>query len=115
MEHFIGLIAEKFMSSEQDVQALTAYDQMMKTKGWIVHRDVLNLVIGLISEAMLSSKFTKLDATEKDVQQRAYAEVVTLIRFLLNPLARIQRVGRVQRHNKAMEETLKGSIVRGRN
>ena len=114
MEHFIGLIADKFMSSEQDSQALAHYVDMTKSKGWKVHQDILNLLVGLISEDLLSSKFTKLDAVEKDVKQRAYAEVVTMVRFLLYPLARIQRVGRIQRHNKAMEETLTGSTMRGR-
>jgi len=65
---------------------ISAYVSMKGTPGWRVHVEMLMLLRGAIAEEMLSNDFTELDATEKDIQQRAYSMVEDLIMFLTNPL-----------------------------
>jgi len=69
---------------------ITAYASMKGHAGWSVHVEMLMLLRGSIAEELLSERFTKLDATEKDVQQRAFSMVDELIKFLVNPLKKAQ-------------------------
>lgn len=73
---------------------LAAYTSMKGQYGWEVHTEMLMLIRGAVAEEMLSMDFTELPATEKDVQQRAYAMVDELIMFLLNPLAKAEQRAR---------------------
>ena len=76
---------------------ITAYATMKSHPGWDVHIEMLMLLRGSIAEELLSERFTKLDAREKDVQQRAFSMVDQLIKFLTNPLAQAQERAKVYR------------------
>jgi hypothetical protein len=69
---------------------LSAYATMKGHPGWNVHVEMLMLLRGLVAEEILSKNFTNLDATEKDIQQRAYSMVEELIMFLINPLKKAE-------------------------
>jgi len=79
--------------------ALHKYKAMQETEGWQVHLAMLLYIQGLFAEDMLSPRFTGLKPIEKDVNQRAYAMVNTLIQFLLNPLEIVQAQNAVDQHN----------------
>lgn len=68
-------------------EGVEAYEAMQHTKGWQFHQSVLQLVRGNMLEVLLSKKFTEKSAQEKDVLQRTFHELNSIITFLLNPLA----------------------------
>ena len=73
---------------------ISAYTQMKGQYGWSVHQELLMLIRGKMAEEILSERFTKLDATEKDARQRAYHMADNLIMFLLNPLKKAQEAAK---------------------
>lgn len=86
MRHLLRGIGQHFYERDVDDRKLTEYVSMRQHVGWGTHREMLLTLRGMIATELLSDRFTKLDATEKDVQQRAYSHVNELINFLLNPL-----------------------------
>lgn len=82
MRHILSEISEHYSED----QKLNTYWHMKEHPGWPVHQEILLLIRGKMAEELLSFRFTKLDKDEKDAQQRAYAYVDEIIRFLLNPM-----------------------------
>lgn len=72
----------------------------------------LQLYTGLMLEDMLSDRFTKLNAAEKDVQQRAYAQVHDLIEWIMQPEVEATKLNLIRQHNEKM---MKGVTNHGRN
>jgi hypothetical protein len=87
LRRLITKLSDHYADFEENNRSITAYAQMENHPGWSIHKEMLLLLRGLVAEDLLSKKFTELDATEKDVQQRAYSMVDDFIQFLLNPLA----------------------------
>lgn len=109
MTKHLNKLMRALFSTEQGHQSLTKYAQMTEHPGWAVHKDCLVTLKGLILEELLGRQFTKLDATEKDVQQRAYAGVNEVIDFLLNPVAEARSMNKVRKHNMKMGATVTGA------
>lgn len=103
MKSIIQKLKLKLLSSETDVQNLTKYLDMKQHPGWAVHVALLIEMRNHIMEDMLRERFTKLDAVEKDVRQRAYAQVNDVLEFLINPVADAYRMGMIRKHNQMME------------
>src|SRR5512139_2969022 len=61
------------------------YERSLKTQEWKFLRDTLLLIKATILTDMLSTRFTNLDMSEKDVEQRAYFNIMEVIDFLLSP------------------------------
>jgi len=95
VKKLIFKLSDHYADFEKNNRSITAYAQMENHPGWSVHKEMLLLLRGLIAEDLLSQKFTELDATEKDVQQRAYSAVDDFIQFLLNPLAQAKKRAKI--------------------
>jgi len=86
MRSLLRQLSEHYAARESEDRKLSTYIAMRKHEGWEVHQEMMLILRGMIAGELLSDRFTKLDATEKDVQQRAYSYTNDLIDFLLNPL-----------------------------
>lgn len=101
------------MNSEEGVQQVSQYQDMKSHPGWAAHQQFLMLVIEKIGNDMLSQKFTNLDPTQKDVQQRVYSQMFEVIKFLIDPLKMAEPSRKITKHNKQMEATF-GSDQKGK-
>ena len=84
-------------NNAQTQRKISAYVSMKGQHGWNVHVEMLMLLQGAIAEYMLSSEFTELPTTEKDIRQRAYAMANELIMFLINPLKKAEERAKFMR------------------
>ena len=100
-------ISKSFWETEENVRSAEKYRRMTKEPGWAVHQGLMVQIANQISLYMLSEDFTRLDATEKDVQQRAFFVSKEIIDFLLNPLKGAKKHAEFIQHNKKMEATQK--------
>lgn len=105
MDKHIRKLWTMLTKTAEGQQSLTKYAQMANHEGWKVHQDMMLILKGLIVEDMLTKRFTELSPIDKDVRQRAYAQVVEVIDFLHNPQAKAQNMTAIQTHNRRMEAT----------
>lgn len=98
MKSLLREISIAFANSNQDDRKMSSYYGMMEHDGWKVHQEFLWLIRGKLAEEMLSERFTNLDQQEKDSRQRAYYYCDELVRFLLAPLERAQKVAKLRRN-----------------
>ena len=54
-------------------------------------KDIFTVIKGTILITMLSSAYTKLDQTEKDVMQRTFFHITEMLDFLLAPVKTVQK------------------------
>jgi hypothetical protein len=97
-------ISLEFLQSEEGNRLGTQYVDMQNHPGWKVHESILISVANTISQSMLSEEYTKLQALEKDAQQRGYFISKEIIDFLLDPLKGAKKYAAVMQHNKKMQE-----------
>lgn len=95
--------------TEAGQQNLRKYHQMTTHEGWKVHQDCLLTLKGLILEELLSRRFTDLKPIEKDIRQRAYADVIEILNFLYDPFKEARTLSDISNHNRRMGATLKGA------
>ncbi|MHC4748387.1 MAG: hypothetical protein ACYTFW_00800 [Planctomycetota bacterium] len=98
----------RFFSTPDGEVAYHKYEQMMKTDGFKIHKAFLTEIANGLLLYMVSKKYTDLDSSQKDVEQRAIFECKELIDFLLNPTEGLKRHNIMAAHNKRMERTVKG-------
>ena len=79
-------IAKWWEQSDEFKRGIGEYERVINSKDWQFIKELLMGMQGIIVNDMLSKAFTKLDATEKDVSQRAYYQTVQILNFLANPL-----------------------------
>jgi hypothetical protein len=74
-----------FQKSEDFQHKMDTYGRFLSTQDGQFIKDVFLTIKGVILEDMLSTRYTKLEANEKDVQQRAYHHITKLMDFLAEP------------------------------
>ncbi len=95
-------IASELIFADSDKHMMTAYLDMTKHPGWETHKAMLLAIFQGIGNDLLSSEFTKKDASEKDITQRVYYELSEIIKFLLNPQEEAKQAIKITAHNKKM-------------
>lgn len=103
-----------FFTTPDGEVAYHKYEQMMKTEGFAVHKAFLTQIANGLLLYMVSKKYTDLDQSQKDVEQRAIFECKELIDFLLSPAKGLKKHNLIAIHNKKMEQTAKGSSSKGK-
>ena len=105
----LNRLSHYFRKSEQGQHNLTKFRQMMDQPGWPVFVDSMIYLKGCILEELLSDRYTGLEPIEKDVQQRAYADIVKVLDYFADPLAKARSQDAIALHNSKMEATVKGA------
>jgi len=88
MDNLIKMLVSDIAKSEMDFEL---YHSLRNHDGWKMHLQYLEKLRLLMSVDMLNDSFTKLSAEEKDIRQRTYAGINTVLNFLVNPFERIQK------------------------
>jgi hypothetical protein len=109
MRKFLIDITKTYIESEEGHAQLANYYDMRNHAGWKAHQTFMMLLIEKIGNEMLSTRFTKLDAQKKDIEQRVYNSMYEVLRFLIDPLKMAESTRKIQKHNKQMEATLPGA------
>ena len=65
-----------------------------------------------ISNEVLSRRFQKLPSDEKLIQLAAYAKVSTLLKFFLNPIARVEALAKRKRYSDSIGAPVKQALQR---
>ena len=108
MKRYLKAILKHYWQTNDDEHKLDHYDHMMREHpGWAVHKAFLIHCLQEIGNEMLSERFSKKTADEKDVLQRTYCNMAEVIKFLLDPMAEVRKQAKVIQHNKKMQETTK--------
>jgi len=95
MKDVLQQFVSYFQKSEEFQQRIDSYGRFLNTQDGKFVKDVFLSIKGVILEDMLSTNFTKLDANEKDVQQRAYHHIVELMDFLAEPKRWVKRRSKI--------------------
>ncbi len=106
MHYALMKLSKKIISAEEEHQKMRKYMQMMDHDGWKTQFEWLNYLRGVIAEDLLSDRFARLTADEKDVLQRAYNFSDQLILFLLDPTQGPRKVVETLKHNRAVEQAM---------
>ena len=85
MKNLLANIEARFKADESFQRLLLNYSRAMKTEDWQFFLYAIESVKMEMHGDLLSSRFTKLDAVEKDVQQRAYYNIRQVLDFLSDP------------------------------
>ena len=93
-------ISVGYMKTEDRVNAVKHYMDMMEHRGWEAHERFLTEVLNGINHYMFSEEYTNLNEKEKDVQQRVFYHVKEVIQFLANPLKGANIHAAIKQHNK---------------
>lgn len=78
-------------SNDAVKRGIESYQRFLEAPDMAFYRDMLRTIQGAMLQDVFSNTFTELDATEKDVQQRAYFQINQLIDFLIAPSRWIQK------------------------
>ena len=95
MKDVLQQFVNYFQKSEEFQQRLDTYGRFLLTSDGKFVKDVFMSIKGVILEDMLSNSYTKLEANEKDVQQRAYHEITELMDFLAEPKRWVKQRSRI--------------------
>lgn len=87
MKNLLLTLEQRFQTDESFQRLLQNYTRALKEEHWQFLLYVIESVKAEMREDLLSQRFTKLEAVEKDVQQRAYYNIRQVLDFLSNPQA----------------------------
>ena len=91
MRKFVMEIAKQCVSDDAFVQNFRQFLDMRSDPSWQAFVRLLHTVQGLMATELLSDRFAKEDALEKDIKQRTYANIRHFLEFLENPSLELQR------------------------
>ena len=101
-------VTRQIFETDQGRQDYRKFVQMRDHDGFKSYLyKYLNLYIGLMLEDMLSDRFTKLPAVEKDIEQRAYKLVHELTTWIMQPEIEASKLNLIRQHNQNMAAYLK--------
>ena len=101
-------VTRQIFEKDQGLIDYRKFVQMRQHEGFTAYlHKYLQLYVGLLLEDMLSERFTKLNATEKDIQQRAYKMVHEIITWIMQPEIEATKLNLIRQHNQKMAAYLK--------
>ncbi len=85
MRELLGKFTGLFLKDEKFAQNLDSYIRFLGTKDGIFFRTMLQTMMSMMVEDMLSKQYTMLEPVEKDVTQRTYHNIYEILLFLSAP------------------------------
>jgi hypothetical protein len=79
--NFVGL----FLRDEKFRSNLDSYVRFLDSRDGVFFRTMLQAMMSMMVEDMLSKRYTQLDAVSKDVEQRAYQQIYEVLLFFASP------------------------------
>ena len=90
-KNILAEVAKWWEQSDDFKRGIGEYERVINSKDWKFIQDLMMGMQGIIANDILSKSFTTLEAEEKDVQQRAYFQMVQILEFLGNPMKWMER------------------------
>lgn len=85
MRELLGKFTGLFLKDEKFGQSLDSYIRFLGTKDGVFFKTMLQTMMSMMVEDMLSKQYTALEPTEKDVVQRTYYNIYEILLFLSSP------------------------------
>ena len=85
MRELLGNFTALFLKDEKFRDNLASYIRFLESRDGIFFRTMLQTMMSMMVEDLLSKRYTLLGATEKDVEQRAYHQIYEILLFLSSP------------------------------
>lgn len=91
MRKLLHEVFDGYQNNDEFKRQLENYARYIELPEGRFVKDTFMVLKGTILNTMLSSAYTKLDPTEKDVMQRTFYNITQLLDFLLSPVKEIQK------------------------
>ena len=85
MRELLGNFTALFLKDEKFSSNLNSYVRFLESKDGMFFRTMMQTMMSMMVEDMLSKRYTQLEAVEKDVEQRAYYQIYEILLFLSSP------------------------------
>lgn len=85
MRDLLGNFTGLFIKDENFRRNLDSYIRFLESKDGVFFKVMMQTMMSLMVDDMLSKRFTQLDEREKDVEQRAYHQIYEALLFLTSP------------------------------
>lgn len=85
MRELLGSFTSMFLKDEKFANSLGSYVRFLESRDGVFFRTMLQTMMSMMVEDLLSKRYTQLEATEKDVEQRAYYQIYEILLFLSSP------------------------------
>ena len=85
MRELLGNFTALFIKDEKFRGNLDSYIRFLESRDGVFFRTMLQTMMSMMVDDMLSSRYTQLEAEEKDVEQRAYHQIYEILLFLSSP------------------------------
>ena len=91
MKNLIAQIVDNYQNYDEFKHSLESYHRFITSEDGKFAFDVLRLCQTTCVAELLTSRYTKLTPTEKDVQQKTIYQLNQIFTFLMAPMAEINR------------------------
>jgi hypothetical protein len=107
MKKILKDILDQHTKNEEDAYKLERFVRLYQNEDFKFFKDCIFIIRGFMANDLLSDRYTKLDATEKDVQQRAYKYMWDFLEFMLDPRKFSRTTEAFRNYNKQQLDKLK--------
>ena len=91
MRNLITQIVDNYQNYDEFKRSLESYHKFIKSESGKFAFDVLRLCQTTCVNELLTTRYTKLEPTEKDVQQRTIYQLNQILTFLMAPMTEVNR------------------------
>ena len=85
MRDLLGNFVGMFLKDEKFGSGLNSYTRFLESRDGVFFRTMLQTMMSLMVDDMLSKRYTVLEPTEKDVTQKTYYNIYEILLFLSGP------------------------------
>lgn len=100
MRQILTKIANVYVMSEDGQRDLVHFIEMRKHPGWKTYRGFLLHIGNNLANEVMSPAFQKLPEREKLVRLEAYSMLGDAIKFLMDPIPRVERASQLKQRTK---------------
>jgi len=91
MKQLLNEFPKLYRDHDEFRRRVEQYYRASQSEEWQFLRDTILTIKGNIYEQLLSARFTRLPAAEKDIEQKTYYNVIQVLDFFDNPLKWIKK------------------------
>jgi len=85
VRELLGNFTGLFLKDEKFRSGLDSYNRFLGTSDGMFFKTMLQTMMSMMVEDLLSTRYTVLDPIEKDVSQRAYQQIYEVLLFFSSP------------------------------
>lgn len=113
MKNPTNILKSLYFTHDDYKSRLDQYQKVIKTKDWEFFQDMILTMKGYIGTEILSDRFTKLPAEEKNMRQIVYYHLLDSLNFFGSPHEWLKEKSRIQQYAQQLGKQLKRSDPKG--